>query len=92
MAESNAKILASARAMELLRVQTADGRFLGHVFDLRCRWEPDAGGVPIIDQIVFGKTGFFERIGLRRVAPRSVHWYLVEAIRDNVIVVASSKR
>jgi hypothetical protein len=25
-------------------------------------------------------------------APRSVHWYLVEAIRGNVIVVSADKR
>ena len=92
MAEPSAKILASACAMELLRVQTADGRFLGHVFDLRCRWEAEGDGAQVIDQIVFGKRGFLESVGLQRVRARSVHWYLVEAIRGNVIFVASSKR
>jgi len=92
MAESPAEILASACAMELLRVETADGRFLGRVYDLRCRWQPDEPDAPVVDQITFARTGLLERIGLRHVKPRSVHWYLVEAIRGNVIVVSADKR
>jgi hypothetical protein len=42
--------------------------------------------------VIFGKLGLLERVGLRRLTPRSVHWYLVEAVVGNVIVVAASKR
>jgi hypothetical protein len=90
MAEPHAEIVASACAMELMRVETADGRFLGRVYDLRCRWEPDRP--PVVDQITFARTGLLERVGLRHVKPRSVHWYLVEAIRGNVVVVSADKR
>ena len=78
--------------MQLMRVETTDGRVLGRVFDLRCRWDPDTSGVPVVDQVIFGKPGLLERVGLGRMKPRSVHWYLVEAVVGNVIVVAASKR
>ncbi|HKQ12827.1 MAG TPA: hypothetical protein VJT80_05300 [Steroidobacteraceae bacterium] len=77
--------------MELKKVVTADGRMLGRVFDLRCRWEPGARA-PVVDQVVFGKLGLLERAGLRQFKPRSVHWYLVEAVRGDEVVVAASKR
>ena len=35
MAKSNAEILNRASAMELKRVVTADGKFLGRIFDLQ---------------------------------------------------------
>jgi sporulation protein YlmC with PRC-barrel domain len=92
MAESSAEILSTACALELMRVETSDGRVLGRVFDLRCRWQPGGGRVPVVEEIIFGKIGLLERVGLRHVKPRSVHWYLVESIRRNVIVVAASKR
>ena len=92
MAEPHTEIVASACSIELMRVETADGRFLGRVFDLRCRWDLDAPDVPVVDQVIFGKLGLLERVGLRRLTPRSVHWYLVEAVVGNVIVVAASKR
>jgi hypothetical protein len=91
VAEPNASILASACAMELKKVVTADGRMLGRVFDLRCRWDPGARA-PIVDQVVFGKLGLLERVGLLQVEPRSVHWYLVEAVRGDELVVTASKR
>jgi sporulation protein YlmC with PRC-barrel domain len=92
MAEPPAGIVASACAMELMRVETADGRYLGRVYDLRCRWDADRPDAPVVDEIAFARTGLLERVGLRHVKPRSVHWYLVEAIRGNVIVVSADKR
>jgi hypothetical protein len=91
MAQRAAEILTTACGMELMRVETADGRLLGHVFDLRCRWDAD-GEVPRVEEIVFGRSGWLERIGLRRSKPSTVHWYLVESVRGNVIVVAASRR
>jgi hypothetical protein len=92
MAQRTAEILTTACDMELMRVETADGRLLGHVFDLRCRWRSADDDTPILEEIVFGRTGLLERVGLRRSKPSTVHWYLVEAVRSNVIVVAASRR
>jgi len=91
MAQHAAEILTTACGLELMRVETADGRLLGHVFDLRCRGTVD-GDPPLLEEIVFGRSGWLERIGLRRSKPSTVHWYLVEAVRGNVIVVAASRR
>jgi sporulation protein YlmC with PRC-barrel domain len=77
--------------MEGLRVETADGRLLGHVFELRCRWR-DSASVPVIDSIIFGQIGFLQRVGFRRLRPRSVPWRKVQAIRGDVIVLAPSSR
>jgi hypothetical protein len=90
MAQSSAEVVKTACGMELMRVETADGRSLGYVFDLRCRWS--GADAPVLEEIIFGKRGWLERIGLRHTKPHSVHWYLVEAVRGNVIVVAASKR
>jgi hypothetical protein len=90
MAERPAEILTTACGMELLRVETADGRFLGHVFDLRCRWNDE--GAPVLEEVLFGRRGWLERVGLMHGRPRSLHWHLVEGVRGNVIVVAASKR
>jgi hypothetical protein len=90
MAESSAEIVNTACGMELMRVETADGRALGYVFDLRCRASGD--DAPVLEEIIFGKRGWLERVGLRRTKPHSVHWYLVEAVRGNVIVVSATKR
>ena len=90
MAQRTAEILTTACGMELMRVETSDGKLLGHVFDLRCRKEE--GAAPRLEQLVLGPAGLLERIGLRRRAPGSVHWYRVESVRGNVIVVAANKR
>jgi hypothetical protein len=92
MAQRAAEILTTACGMELMRVETADGRLLGHVFDLRCRWRAADDDAPLLEEVVFGRTGWLERIGLRRSKPSTVHWYLVESVRGNVIVVAASRR
>jgi sporulation protein YlmC with PRC-barrel domain len=92
MADAPAEILISACRLDAMRVETSDGRFLGHVFDLRCRWQAGSKAAPVLDQIVYGRAGLLERVGLRRMKTHSVHWYLVEAIRDDAIIVAASKR
>lgn len=92
MAQRTAEILTTACGMELMRVETADGKLLGHVFDLRCRWRADKGGAPRLEELVLGPTGLLERIGLRRAKPSSVHWHRVESMQGNVIVVATNRR
>jgi sporulation protein YlmC with PRC-barrel domain len=86
MAGSSPEILTSASSMELLRVQTADGRFLGRVFDIRCEWLAGREE-PVVTDIIFGKRGLLERIGMRQVVSRKVTWEKVQAIYGNLIIV-----
>jgi sporulation protein YlmC with PRC-barrel domain len=92
MAESLAEIVKTASALEFKRIVTADGRLLGRVFDVRCQWDSEAGDIPIVDQVIFGKRGLLERMDLRRAQSRFVHWYLVESVSDTALVVSSTKR
>ena len=85
MAEAASRRLITACALDLMRVETADGRRLGHVFDLRC--ETGSGKVPTVTAIVYGEHGLLERLGLRRARPTVVPWTRVRSIGDRVIVV-----
>jgi len=87
MADQAADVLNTACAIDLMRVESEAGRFLGHVFDLRCRWQPGDRQSPV-DEIIFGRLGLLERIGLDERKPDSVRWSVVKALRDGVIVVA----
>jgi sporulation protein YlmC with PRC-barrel domain len=76
-----------------MRVETEGGRFLGHVFDLRCAGEPEYGAphdVRVVTELVCGKTGLFERLGLTQAEPTTVSWKAVKAIRDGKIIVDDS--
>ena len=86
MAEAASRRLTTAAALELMRVRTADGRELGHVFDLRC--ETDRGKAPVLSAIVYGERGLLERLGLRHSPPTVVPWARVRSIEGRVIVVA----
>ncbi|HEX6707122.1 MAG TPA: hypothetical protein VF169_20360 [Albitalea sp.] len=88
MAGPAADGLSTACALEMMRVQTRDGRFLGHVFDLRCDWQPGQRNPPLIGEIIFGRRGLLERVGLRHVRPDSLPWSAVESVQGGVIVVA----
>jgi len=68
-------------------VQTRDGTFLGHVFDLRCRWDKSAAGASIVEEIIYGRIGLAERLGFQVSKPDSVPWSRVTEISDRVIVV-----
>ena len=92
MAQRTPEILTTACGMELMRVETADGKLLGHVFDLRCRWRAQDDGAPRLEEILLGATGLLARLGLGRAKPGSVHWYRVESMHGNVIVVAPNRR
>jgi sporulation protein YlmC with PRC-barrel domain len=87
MAEQAANVLNSACAIDLMRIESDAGHFLGHVFDLRCRWRPGDRQSPL-DEIIFGRLGLLERIGVSEGRPDSVPWSAVKAVRDGVIVVA----
>jgi len=85
MAEADSRRLSTAGALELMRVRTADGRELGHVFDLRC--DTAAGKAPTVTAIVYGERGLLERLGLRHARPTSVPWARVRSIEGRVVVV-----
>jgi sporulation protein YlmC with PRC-barrel domain len=90
MAEAHPRLLTSACAIELMRVQTVDGAPLGHVFDLRCKNVP--GHAPTVTAIVYGERGMLVRLGLRHARPSSVPWSRVRSIEDRVIVVDVAPR
>ena len=87
MAEPDTAVLNAASGLDGLRVETESGTFLGHLFDLRCRWRAgdDASAV---HEIVFGRTGFLLRLGIATRAPCTLPWSAVKAVRPGVIVVA----
>src|SRR5206468_1602210 len=87
MAGQAADVLNTACAIDLMRIESESGRLLGHVFDLRCRWTPGEPQSPI-DEIIFGRLGLLERIGLAERRPDGVRWSEVKALRDGVIIVA----
>lgn len=78
-------VIDSACTAQTLRVARADGRDLGRVFDLRCDWRPR--GPTHIDEIIYGRTGLLERVGLREREPDSVAWSAVREVRGRTIVV-----
>jgi len=83
MAEAASRRLRTACALDLMRVRTADGRELGHLFDVRCDTAP--GKQPTVTAIVYG--GLLERLGLRHARPASLPWARVRSIEGRVIVV-----
>jgi len=86
MVASAAEVLNTACAFERMHVETTDGRRLGHVFDLRCRWEPGTEG-PVLEAIVYGRLGLLERVGLITSTPQKVAWAAVRELRGRAIVI-----
>jgi len=87
MARPAAPVLKSACAAQRMRVESIDGSFLGHVFDLRCTWPPAKGRPVLVDELIHGQSGLLERVGLRHRKPDSVAWSDVVELRGKVIVV-----
>jgi len=82
-----------ASDFQYMRVETEGGRFLGHVFDLRSRGEPDYGAPHeerVVNELVYGRLGLFERLGLTQAEPTTVSWKAVKAIRDGKVIVDDS--
>lgn len=86
MVASAAEVLNTACAFERMHVETTDGRRLGHVFDLRCRWEAGADG-PVLEAVIYGRLGLLERVGLIRSTPAKAPWSAVREVRGHVIVI-----
>ncbi|HJV63641.1 MAG TPA: hypothetical protein VJ743_22015 [Albitalea sp.] len=80
-----------ARELQLMRVQSADGRVLGHVFDLRCRWAPGASTDSKVDEVIFGRTGLLERLGFVERRPEALPWSAVREVGDRALVVDAGK-
>jgi hypothetical protein len=82
-----------AHEFQYMRVETEGGRFLGHVFDLRSRGEPEYGAPRderVVTEIIYGRTGLFERLGLTQAEPKTISWKAVKAIRGDKIIVDDS--
>ncbi|HSC65415.1 MAG TPA: PRC-barrel domain-containing protein [Caldimonas sp.] len=85
MAEADSRRLTTACTLDLMRVQTSDGRTLGHIFDVRC--ESGSDKPPTVTAIVYGERGLLERLGLRRERPTVVPWSRVRSIGERAVVV-----
>ncbi len=82
-----------AHEFQYMEVVTESGRFLGHVFDLRSRGEPEHGErreARVVHEIIYGRLGLFDRLGLTQAEPKMLSWKAVKAIRDNQLVVDDS--
>ena len=76
-------------ALDAQRLVAEDGRRLGRLFDLGCRWQP-GDEHSAIDELVYGRTGLLERVGLVHERPPSVPWSAVRRIEPRAIVVSSA--
>ena len=78
--------------LQYAEVVREDGTFLGHVFDLRSRGEPEHGltsGARAVDELVYGRMGLLARLGLDEADATTLPWSAVKEIRDGVIVVGN---
>ena len=91
MAQAPAKILSTASPLELMRVETVDGKQLGQVLDLRCQWRSGQGAA-VLTEIVCARRGMLERLGLRNARATTVPWTAVQSIEGGVITVANVHR
>lgn len=75
---------------QFMRVETEGGRFLGHVFDLRSHGEPEHGetrDARVVNEIVYGRLGLLERLGIVRADADTIPWEAVKEIKEDKIVV-----
>ncbi len=82
-----------AHEFQYMEVVTESGRFLGHVVDLRSKGEPEYGAAHdarAVNEIVYGRLGLFERLGITQAEPKMIPWKAVKAIRGNKLIVDDS--
>jgi hypothetical protein len=63
---------------------------LGHVVDLRCAGEPEHGeerSHRVVTEVVFGRVGWLERMGLRAVREEVVAWAKIETFGTTRILL-----
>jgi sporulation protein YlmC with PRC-barrel domain len=85
-----AKIMKKITDLKHLKIYTEDGKPLGRVFDLRSPGLPDHGlnhKERIIGELVYGKLGLLESLGLRQAKATTVNWDRVVEIKDGRITV-----
>jgi sporulation protein YlmC with PRC-barrel domain len=66
-----------------LEVVSSLGDHLGHVIDFRCAGEPEHGeerSHRVVTEVIFGKIGWLERMGLRAVREEIVPWAEIETL------------
>lgn len=76
--------------LQYAEVWREDGTFLGHVFDLRSRGEPEHGithDSRAVEELVYGRMGLFARLGLDEADATTLPWSAVREIRGGVIIV-----
>ena len=71
-------------------VETESGDRLGRLYDLRCEGEPEFG-IPnedrTVTELIYGTTGLWEVLGLKKLDRKSVSWKAVKSIEPGRIVV-----
>ena len=87
MAERLARCLNSAVEMQLLKVRSTDGRELGRVFDVRCRWTPGQTEPPVVEEVVYGRRGLLWRVGFHHLRDQTLPWSAVRSIDNGVMTV-----
>jgi sporulation protein YlmC with PRC-barrel domain len=85
--------------LKFLRVVTEDGQFLGHVFDFRSRDGKEqrkspkqAGAGRAVDELIYGRKGFLERLGFSEPGVQTIPWSAVVKMHDDRLIVALNKR
>ena len=80
-------MIESACAAQTMHLVDGAGRRLGRVFDLRCDWHPGGQATTCVDEIIYGRTGLLERVGLRERRPDSVPWSALRGVEGRALVV-----
>jgi hypothetical protein len=84
MDRPSADVLALASALARLHVRDAQGRDRGRVFDLRVDWVP-GDERSVVTEVIYGSTGWMERVGLSEKRPDSAAWSRVRGIDGRVV-------
>jgi len=82
-----AEVLGVATALARWHVHDLQGQHRGRVFDLRVDWSP-GDGRSAVSELIYGKTGWMERVGLREKRPDSVAWSRVCEVNGESVRVA----
>ena len=82
-----ADVLSLASTLARLHVRDARGRDRGRVFDLRVEWEPGDERSPVVE-VIYGRTGWMERVGLVEKQPESAAWLRVREIAGQAVQLA----
>lgn len=80
--------------LEGIRVRGEDGSSLGHVFEIRSNGAAETQPTyeyRLVDVLLCGRLGLFERLGWRERDALVVPWDAVVAVGEREIVVRGSK-